>query len=82
MRHVNINSSDDLKSSDELSLKIDKVLSSGVNLIAPQVGDKLCVNNVFQIQWDGIPSADTVKLEYSTNNGTSWTTSMGAAKGS
>ncbi|MFA6569706.1 MAG: fibrobacter succinogenes major paralogous domain-containing protein [Bacteroidota bacterium] len=52
--------------------KKDKILSNNVNIITFNSGEALCPGTVVQIQWDGVPASDTVKLEYSTNGGTDW----------
>ncbi|MFA6569707.1 MAG: fibrobacter succinogenes major paralogous domain-containing protein [Bacteroidota bacterium] len=52
--------------------KRDKLLSNHVNIISFNSGEAICPGTVVQIQWDGVPASDTVKLEYSTNGGTDW----------
>lgn len=43
-----------------------------LKLTFPNGGETFVVGSDSIIRWEGIPSTDVVKLEYSTNNGSSW----------
>jgi len=40
---------------------------------APNGGENLAVGSVYRIAWTTVGTVDNVKIEYSTDNGTSWT---------
>ncbi|NUN07635.1 MAG: T9SS type A sorting domain-containing protein [Ignavibacteriaceae bacterium] len=52
-----------------------------VALSAPVGGEKVFAGSTFNIQWLKSSSVNFVKLEYSTNNGSSWTTITSATAG-
>jgi uncharacterized protein YegL len=43
-----------------------------LKLIQPNGGEEFVAGTDTEIKWEGIPETDTVKLEYSINNGNSW----------
>ncbi|MBI3258067.1 MAG: choice-of-anchor D domain-containing protein, partial [Ignavibacteriae bacterium] len=56
---------------------------NAVKLLEPNGSEVFLVGSDTVITWTGIPASDVVKLEYSTNNGTSWLVlSEGATGGS
>ena len=46
---------------------------AGIQLTYPHAGDVIAANDSFQVYWDASPDIHGFTLEYSTNNGTSWT---------
>jgi hypothetical protein len=49
-----------------------KRLSAGITLIAPNGGEVLVVDSTYNITWFASGDVDTVRIDYSSNNGTSW----------
>ncbi len=52
-----------------------------VRLVSPNGGEKFLTGTDTVITWEGIAPSDTVKLEYSTNNGQTWNTITTEATG-
>ncbi len=47
--------------------------SPSITVTSPNGGEKLRVGSIHQISWTTIGTVDNIKIEYSTNSGTSWT---------
>lgn len=48
--------------------------STTLKLTHPNGGEVFSVGDDIEIRWEGIPAEDSVQIDYSTNNGVSWTT--------
>ncbi|MBS1690244.1 MAG: S8 family serine peptidase, partial [Bacteroidetes bacterium] len=46
---------------------------TGIQLTYPHDGDVIAANDSFQVYWNASPDSHSFTLEYSTNNGASWT---------
>ena len=49
-------------------------IPTGIQLTYPHDGDVIAANDSFQVYWNASPDSHSFTLEYSTNNGASWTT--------
>lgn len=43
-----------------------------IRVVYPNGGERLHAGEIAEIQWDGVRPSDTVRIEYSTDAGTSW----------
>ncbi len=54
--------------------------SPTIRVIAPNGGEQLVIGSSINISWDAIDSREDVKIEYSTNGGTTWAIIAGTAE--
>lgn len=58
-----------------------QVGSPTVRLLAPNGGERFRAGDDAMVSWEGIPAPDTVRLDYSTDNGANWRTIANRASG-